>query len=259
MSGLNKLWSRRELLWYWTKREVYVRYKQSFLGIAWAILQPVILTSIFTIVFAYFVQVDTGDVPYPIFAYTALVPWTFIATSIAQGTPSLVAQMNLITKASFPRVILPLGVVGAALVDFLFSFAVLIVLLILFGIPLTPYMFWTPLLIILQVCLAVGILLFSSAVNVFFRDIRFLVPLTIQVWMYASPIVYPIDLVPEWLLPIYSLNPMVGIIESYRAIFLHGSPPQWTALAIGGAVTMFLLVSGYIFFKKVEPSFADLI
>lgn len=259
MSSLIGLWSRRELLWYWTKREVSVRYKQSFLGIAWAILQPAALAIIFTIVFSYFVKIDTGDLPYPIFAYTALVPWMFFANSITQGTPSLVRQMNLITKSAFPREILPLGVVGAALVDFLFSFTILIALLIFFGIPITLHAFWTLVLIILQICLSVGILLFGSALNVFFRDIRFLVPLVIQIWMFASPVVYPIDLVPERLLPIYMLNPMVGIIESYRAIFLFGLPPLWSALAIGGAVTIFLLVSGFIFFKRVEPSFADLI
>jgi len=256
---LTTLWTHRELLWFWIQREVRVRYKQSILGIAWAILQPAALAAIFSLVFSVLVRVPSDGIPYPLFAYAALVPWSFFATSLNQGIPSLVNQMNLITKAAFPKEILPLGAIGASLVDFCFAFGVFIGMLLVYRYPLSATMLWLPLLVLLQTGLAVGVTLIGSALNVFFRDIRFVIPLAVQIWMYATPIVYPSSLVPAHLRTLYALNPMVGIIESYRNIFLHGRPPDWTLLATGALSTTILLLAGYAFFKRVEPIFADII
>lgn len=259
MRSLSDLWAHRELLWFWTKREISVRYKQSFLGIVWAILQPAVLAAMFTVVFSHLARIPSEGIPYPLFAYIALVPWTFFATSINQGVPSLVNQMNLVTKAAFPREILPLGTVGASLVDFTFAFAVFVFMALFYRIPLRSSMLWLPLLILLQLTLAIGVTLIGSALNVFYRDIRFIVPLLIQIWLYATPIVYPASLVPERLRWIYALNPMVGVIESYRNIFIRGHAPDWPSLALGTISAMGLLVFGYLFFKRVEPTFADII
>ena len=259
MMTVTKLWTQRELMWYWTQREIRVRYKQSLLGIVWAILQPAALALVFTFVFSYIAQVPSDGVPYPIFAYAALLPWTFLATAVAMGVPSLVNHMGLITKSNFPREILPLSIVWAALLDFLFAFLIFIVMLLLFRMPLSIHVIWFPLLLILQVALTIGVILLGATLNVFFRDIRFIVPLLLQIWLYATPVIYPVSMVPQWLLPYYALNPMVGIIESYRAIFLHAASPAWNLLAIGTVVTLVVLCMGFVFFKRTEPLFADII
>lgn len=259
MGHLIKLWESRELLWYWTQREVSIRYKQSILGVAWAILQPAAMAAVFSFVFSLLLKVPTGEIPYPIFVFSALVPWTAFSNSMSQGIPSLVGQMNLVTKASFPREILPFGVIGATFVDFLSAFIIFLVMFLLYRSPLTGQVLWLPLLILLQFCLAAGVVLIGSALNVFFRDIRFIIPLLTQVWMYATPIMYPVDLVPERFRSIYAINPMVGIIESYRNIFLRGQPPEWPSLALSSVITILLFGFGYAFFKRVEPAFADVI
>ncbi len=259
MGSLADLWSHRELLWFWTRREISVRYKQSFLGALWAILQPAALAAVFTVVFSHLARIPSEGIPYPLFAYVALVPWTFFATSVNQGVPSLVNQMNLVTKAAFPREILPLGAIGASLVDFTFAFAVFALMALFYRVPWQSHMLWLPLLVLLQLTLAIGVALIGSALNVFYRDVRFVVPLAIQIWLYATPIVYPASLVPDRFRWVYALNPMVGVIESYRNIFLRGRAPDWPSLALGAASAAILLVFGYAFFKRVEPTFADLI
>ena len=259
MTHVARLWHHRELLWFWTQREVRVRYKQSILGVAWAILQPAVLAFVFAVVFSFITRIPSDDIPYPLFAYSALVPWTLLATAVAMGIPSLVNQMNLVTKSAFPREILPLATIGVGLIDFAFSFAVYLIMLLVFGVPLTIYVIWLPLLLLLEFLLITGVVLFGSALNVFFRDIRFLVPLALQVWMFATPIIYPISIVPESIRPFYVLNPMVGIIESYRNIFVRGMPPTWELLAVGAVISTILLVTGWFFFKRLEPKFADVI
>ncbi len=259
MKHLTALFRYRDLLWLWTRREVQVRYKQSLLGIAWAMLQPLALTVIFTIVFSRLVRVDTGGIPYPIFAYTALVPWTFFATSLSFGIASLVNNMNLVTKIYFPREILPLASVGAAFVDFLVSAAILAGMMLLYGVKPGWGSLWIAPLLILQTALTVAVVLLGSALLVFFRDVRFVVPLLTQVWMYACPIIYPTALVPERYRTLYFLNPMAGIIDGYRRALLTGETPRLDALALGAAVTLTLLITGYLFFKHSEPVFADLI
>lgn len=254
-----KLYQYRDLLWLWTLREVQVRYKQSLLGIAWAVLQPLALTIIFTIVFSRLVQIDTGGIPYPVFSYVALVPWTFFATSLNFGVTSLVNNMNLVTKIYFPREILPLASVGAAFVDFLVSAAILTGMMLLYGIRPGWVSLWVVPLLILQIALTVAVVLLGAAFLVFFRDVRFVVPLLTQVWMYATPIIYPTTSIPPQFRTLYFLNPMAGIIDGYRRILLSGALPSSDAIVPGTVVTFVLLIGSYIFFKCSEPVFADLI
>jgi lipopolysaccharide transport system permease protein len=259
MKEFTTLFHYRDLLWMWTLREVQVRYKQSLLGIAWAVLQPLVLMIIFTIVFSRLVQVDTGGIPYPIFSYTALVPWTFFATSLSFGIASVVNNMNLVTKIYFPREILPLASIGAAFVDFLVSAVILAGMILIYGMRPGWVALWILPLLVLQIALTIAVVLLGAALLVFFRDVRFVVPLLTQVWMYATPVIYPIELVPVQWRTLYFLNPMAGIIDGYRRVLIMGQPPQLHALALGAAVTVTLLTAGYLFFKHSEPVFADLI
>jgi len=253
------LYRYRDLLWLWTMREVQVRYKQSLLGITWAVLQPLALTIIFTIVFSRLVRVDTGGIPYPIFSYSALVPWTFFSTSLSFGINSLVNNMNLVTKIYFPREILPLASVGAALVDFLVSALILAGMMLLYGVRPGWASLWVLPLLIVQVILTFGVVLLGSALLVFFRDVRFVVPLLTQVWMYATPIIYPASQVPERYRAWYFLNPMAGIIDGYRRILLLDSPPDLWVIGRGAVVATSIFLISYVAFKRAEPTFADLI
>jgi len=259
MNYLVTLNQYRDLLWLWTAREVRVRYKQSLLGLAWAILQPLALTVVFTLVFSRLVRIDTGGVPYPIFVYAALVPWTFFTTALGFGIPSLVNNMNLVTKIYFPREVLPLASTGAAFVDFLAAATVFIGMLVVYGVWPGVHVLWVIPLLAIQVVLTIGVTLLGSAVIVFFRDMRFVVPLLTQVWMYATPIIYPTELVPKHLQPYYFMNPMAGIIDGYRRALVMGQAPRMPALLLSALVSSLLLVLGYAFFKRVEPLFADLI
>jgi lipopolysaccharide transport system permease protein len=259
MKHLRELYRYRDLLWLWTMREVKVRYKQSLLGIAWAVLQPLALMVVFTLIFSRLVRVDTQGVPYPLFVYVALVPWTFLATSLNFGVPSLVNNLNLVTKIYFPREVLPLANVGAALLDLLFASVVVIGMLMIYGFWPTIHALWVIPLLALQVILAIGVTLFASAVLVFFRDVRFVIPLLVQIWMYATPVIYPTELVPERWWPYYFLNPMAGVIDGYRRVLLLAEAPRLSALALGAFVSLALLAFSYAFFKRKEPVFADLI
>jgi lipopolysaccharide transport system permease protein len=259
MTALHTLYNYRDLLWLWTEREVRVRYKQSALGVAWAIIQPLTLTLIFTLVFSRLIQIDTGGIPYPVFAYSALLPWTFFATSLAFGIPSLVNNLNLVGKIYFPREILPLASIGAALLDFAMASLVFAGMMLIYQIPLTPYVLWVGPLLIIQLILTSGVTLLGAALIVFFRDVRFVIPLLIQIWMYASPVIYPATLVPPQWQTLYFLNPMAGIIDGYRRVLTQGEPPNIPALVLSTVVSSVLLVVGYIIFKRSEPLFADLI
>jgi lipopolysaccharide transport system permease protein len=249
----------RYLLWMWTVREIKVRYKQSLMGGAWAILQPLSLMAIFTVVFSLFARVPTEGVPYPLFSYTALLPWTFLATSISFAVPSLVNNMNLVTKAHFPREILPIAVVSAAFVDFLVASSLFVLMMAFYRVPLHWAVAWVPLLVLIQVVLILGVSLLGAAINVFFRDVRFIVPLGIQLWLYASPVIYPLSLVPPRYQTLYMLNPMAGIITSFRRVVLHGLQPEPRPLGIAVVLSVGLFVAAYWLFKKVEKQFADII
>lgn len=259
MDHVVRLYQYRDLLWLWIAREIRVRYKQSLLGVGWAILQPLALTIVFAFVFSHLLRVDTRGVPYPIFAYAALVPWTFFTTSLSFGVPSLVNNMNLVSKIYFPREVLPLASVGAAFVDFLIASLIFGGMLAFYRIWPGVRALWVIPLLTVQVILTIAVTLIGSTIIVFFRDMRFVVPLLTQVWMYATPVIYPVDLVHERLQPYYYLNPMAGIIDGYRRVLVMGQDPRLSALWPGVIVSLTLLLVGYAAFKRAEPVFADLI
>jgi len=259
INHIKNLSSHHELLIMWILREIKVRYKQSILGAAWAVLQPLSLTIVFTIVFSYFTRVPTGDTPYPVFAYTALLPWTLFSTAISFAVPSLVINMALVTKIYFPKEILPLASIGAAIIDFLIGLFVFIIMLIFFKRPIYVTILWLPVILLVQISLMVGVSLIAASINVFYRDIRFVIPLVLQIWLYASPVIYPSSMVPDQYRLLYSLNPMVGIIDGYRNITLNGVSPINVELLISISISLPIAIFGYWFFKKSEPEFADII
>lgn len=259
VENVKMLYRYRELLWMWTLRNMKVRYKQSFLGGAWAILQPLSLMVVFTVVFSFFVQMPSDGIPYPVFSYVALLPWTFFTTSVSFGVPSLVNNMNLVTKIYFPREILPLASVAAAFVDFGAAAVVFVGMMLLYRIPLTLTLLAVPLLLALQILLTLGVVLLASAINVFYRDVRFIVPLALQLWLYASPVIYPVSLVPQRVRWLYQLNPMVGIIDGYRQAVVSGRWPDLSTLLPAAFISCALFPVAYHFFKRVEMDMADII
>ncbi len=249
----------RDLIWAWTARTLRGRYQQSVLGWFWAIVQPVATVAIFTIVFTRFVQVDTGGVPYILFSYAAVVPWTLVSMSVTDMAMSLVQNMNLVGKIYFPREVLPISVLLARLVDFGISALLLVALVIYYQRPISlTGLLYLPLILGIQLALILGLGIGSAALNVFYRDVDPLLKLGIQIWFYGSPILYPISLVPaqwQWL---YFLNPMAGIIQSYRDILIDGRVPG-SYLLPAALVSFVIFVLGYWFFKRVEFQFADII
>lgn len=256
---LRELWHYRELIYFLTWRDIKVRYKQASLGIAWAILQPVLTTAITSIVFGYLLKVDTGSLPYPVFTLAALLPWHLFQLSLQKSSISLVGNANLITKIYFPRVIIPLSSVLAVLVDFAISLVLLFVVMAFYKIQLTWNVLWLFPLVLLAIVAALAVGLWLSALNVQYRDIQQMVPFLLQIWMYATPIVYPITIIPEGTIRyLYSLNPMVGVVQGFRWALFGGTPPDMTLLVSAIAV-LFLLISGLFFFRRMEKTFADVV
>ncbi len=253
------LFEARELLFRWTRREFGVRYSQSVLGAAWSILQPLALMLIFSLVFAFFMQVPTNGIPYPVFAYSTILPWTLFANALSFAIPSLVNNFNLVSRIYFPREILPLAALLVSFIDFLIAGVVFIGLLILYQIPFSGTMLLLPLVIMVQMIFTFALTLFGAALNVFYRDIRFLIPLALQIWMYLCPVIYPSDLVPDRFRVLYFLNPMATLMESYRRLifFNQGLDIPYFLLAL--VMSLLLLVAGYAYFKRAESQFADLI
>jgi lipopolysaccharide transport system permease protein len=214
---------------------------------------------IFTVVFSYVVRVPTGDIPYPLFSYAGLLPWTLLSTSISFASASLISNMNLVSKIYFPREILPLASIGAALFDFVIATVVFVVLVLFYQVPLHLTLLWLPLLLVLQILLMVGVSLGAAAVIVFFRDVRFVVPLALQLWLYATPVIYPTSLVPERWRFLYMLNPMAALVTAYRRVILEGLPPEWLSLGVASATILVILLAGYGLFKRTERLFADMI
>lgn len=259
VAGLRALWQQRELLATWTRREIKVRYKQSALGAAWAILQPLSLMLVFSVVFTRFFQVSTGDIPYPIFAYTALLPWSFFTAALSFGATSVLNNMSLVSKVSFPREILPLAQVGAAGFDFLVASSLLLGLLLYYGYAPTWSWLAVVLLVAIQVTLSSGLALLLAALVVRVRDVRFVVPLALQLWLYATPVIYPVSVIPaswRWLL---RFNPMAPLIEGYRRTLLEGGWPDWGGVAWSGAAALLLAGLGFYIFKRTETWFADIL
>lgn len=252
------IWAYRELLFFLTWRDVKVRYKQTALGAAWAILQPLFMMIIFTIFFGRLAAVNSAGVPYPVFALAGLVPWTFFSNSITASGNSLVGSANLITKVYFPRLIVPAAAMLAGLVDFVLAFVLLCVLMLYYQIIPTIQILFLPVLVLLTALFSLGVGTWFSALNVKYRDVRFALPFLIQLWLFVSSVILPSSAIPQkwrWLL---TLNPMSGIIEGYRAA-LFGLPFDWPALGIASGLTILTLLYAIYAFGRVERSFADII
>ncbi len=255
---LRSLWTHRELMYFLVWRDLKVRYRQTFIGVAWAVLQPLAMVIAFSLVLGFLIRVDTGGVPYPLFVYSGLLVWTFFSGAVTNSSDSMVASANLITKVYFPRLIIPIAAVGGRLVDLAIASVILIGMAIWYGVSITVGLLMVPVLVALVTMLSLGIGIWSSAVNVKYRDVAVVVPVVLQIWMYASPIIYPITLIPaEWRW-LYSLNPMVGVVENFRAAVL-GLPFDWPALGISVLVALAVLAYAVYAFRRVEQGFADII
>jgi lipopolysaccharide transport system permease protein len=259
LSHVRELFVWQDLLLNWIKREFRVRYSQSILGIAWAILQPLSLMIIMTVVFSVLLRIPTSDVPYPVFVYSGLLPWMFFANSLSAAIPSIADNFNLVSKVYFPREILPFSAIVVGFIDFLFASSVFVILLFLYRIPIGPSVLLLPIVIVIQFTLIFGLSLLAGAANVFYRDIRFVIPLVLQLIMYLSPIFYSTDIIPQEFLPFYFLNPMAAIIEAYRRILIFNELPNWSYLGLASVVSVLILFFSYRYFKKVERTFADLV
>jgi lipopolysaccharide transport system permease protein len=255
---LRELWNYRELLYFLIWRDVKIRYKQTALGAAWAIIQPLFTMLIFTLIFSRVAGIRSDGMPYPIFAYAGLLPWTFFANAVTTSGNSVVGSAHLITKVYFPRVLIPAAAVGAGFVDFAVAFVMLLPLTFYYHVRLSLNILLLPIPTILTVLLALGIGMWLSALNVKYRDVRFAVPFMIQIWMFLSPIAYPSSVVPERWQLLYSLNPVAGIVEGFRSALL-GQPFKWITLGISAAITLGLLIYSSFRFRKMEKSFADII
>lgn len=256
---LRLLVQHRELVKNLTLRDIRSRYKQSLLGVAWALLQPLSMMLVYTVVFSHIARIDTGGIPYPIFSYIALLPWTFFAGGLVSGAECLVNNFSLITKIYFPREVFPISAILGKIVDFGLGVLVLIPLLLYYKINLTWYAFLAVPIFFIQICLMLGIVFVLSSWNLFYRDIRHAMPLLTQVWMYMTPIIYPLSLVPKKYLGLYMLNPMSAVMDGFRKTVLEGEPPMWNYLALSAIVSLTFLVWGYYTFKKLEPAFAETI
>jgi len=256
---LQAVWEYRELLYFLVWRDVKIRYKQTVIGAGWAILQSLLTMVIFTVIFGNFAKVPSDGLPYPIFAYTALLPWTYFAQAMSRSSESLVGNTNLISKIYFPRLIMPIASVSAPLVDFTMAFVVLFGMMWWFSV--TPH--WgilaLPLFLFLALTTALAVGLFSAAINVRYRDVRHTIPFLVQIWMWASPVAYPVSLVPDKWRLLYSLNPMVGVIEGFRWALLGKQGPDFAVMAVSAVVVILLLLSGLVYFKNMERTFADVI
>ncbi|MEO7971057.1 MAG: ABC transporter permease [bacterium] len=256
--NLAELWYFRELLYFLTLRDVKVRYKQTVMGLAWVIIQPLGTMLIFTLVFNRFVRLDAGPLPYPLFALSGLLLWLFFANAVTNSTYSLVSNSNLITKVYFPRMFIPAASVGAGLVDLGVAFLLLIAMCFYYGVSLTLHSLLLPLIIFLMSLLALGVGLLSAALTVKYRDLRHALPFIIQLWMFASPVIYPVRVVPEKWKWILTVNPVAGIIEGFRAS-LTGQPFNWLQLSFAAAITLVLLVISVYVFRRFEDTFADVV
>lgn len=257
---LGELWRYRELLYYFTWRDIKVRYKQTVLGASWAILQPLMTMIVFSLFFGQLARIGSDGVPYPIFSYAALVPWTFFATGLMQTSSSLVSNQNTLKKVYFPRLLLPVSSLIAVLVDFLLAFVVLILLMLLYGIAPTWNIVWLPALMLLAFVTALGVGLWLSALNVQYRDVRYVIPFLLQFWLFASPIVYPSSLIEDPAFRVlYGLNPMAGVIEGFRWALLGTDSAPGAIIIASAAAALLLLVSGVWYFRRAERRFADVI
>lgn len=257
--NLRELWEAREILFFFIWRDIKVRYKQTVLGGAWAILQPVLAMIVFSIVFGRLAGIPSDGVPYPVFAYCALVPWMYFSNALTQASNSLVAQERLISKTYFPRILIPTSAILAGLVDFAIAFTVLIGLQLYYEIMPGVALLMLPLLALLAAATALGVSLWMSALNVQYRDVRYAVPFVAQFWLFATPIAYPSSLVPEKWRTLYGLNPMAGVVEGFRWALLGEAGAPGRLLILSTVIVAALLVGGLYYFRRAEQNFADVI
>lgn len=256
---LSELWAYRELLGFLTWRDLKVRYAQTFLGAVWAVLQPLLTMVVFSLFFGGLADVPSDGVPYPVFAYTALLPWTFFANALTGASNAMVANQSLITKVWFPRLILPVAPMLAGGVDFALAFIILIGMMIWFGIVPTLAIVWLPLLILLALITSLGVGLILAAANVRYRDVRYVVPFMVQLWLFATPVAYPASLLDEPWRTVYAINPMVGVVEGFRWALLGADTAPGPMLAVSTVAALAMLVIGVIGFTRAERRFADVI
>lgn len=257
--GLKELWEYRELLYFLVWRDIKVRYKQTLLGAAWAIIQPFFTMVVFSLFFGKLAKIPSDGVPYPIFAYAALVPWTFFANGLNQSSNSLVGSAQLITKVYFPRLAVPIATVFSGIVDFALAFSVLLGMMFYYNLTPTVNALWLPLFLLLALAAALGVGLWLSAMNVKFRDVRYVVPFVTQFWMFSTPIAYPSSLLSEPWRTIYGLNPMVGVVEGFRWALLGTNTSPGPIILASSLTTLAILIGGAYYFRRMEKTFADIV
>ena len=256
---LSELWEYRELLYFLIWRDIKVRYKQTALGASWAIIQPFMTMVVFSLFFGHLGKMPSDGLPYPIFTFAALVPWAFFANGLNQSSNSLVGSSNLITKVYFPRLIVPLASVFSGIVDFLIAFGVLLGMMLYYGLVPTLNILWLPLYVLLALVTSLGVGLWLSALNVEYRDVRYIIPFITQFWLFATPIAYPSSLLPEPWRTIYGLNPMVGVVEGFRWALLRTNSAPGPIVAVSASAAVLILVSGAFYFRRMEKTFADIV
>jgi lipopolysaccharide transport system permease protein len=256
---LRELWEFRELLYFFAWRDIKVRYKQTVMGVLWAIIQPFLTMVIFSLFFGRLANVPSDGLPYPLFSYTALVPWTFFANALSQASNSLVVNANMIKKIYFPRLSLPLATVLAGVIDFVLAFVVLLGMMLYYGLVPTLNVLWLPLFLLLALVTSLGVSLWLSALNVQFRDVRYTIPFLTQAWLFATPIAYPSSLLSESWRTIYGLNPMAGVVEGFRWALLGTGTAPGKMIIVSSAVALALFISGAFYFRRMEQSFADVL
>lgn len=256
---LKELWEYRELLYFLIWRDIKVRYKQTALGAAWAIIQPFMTMVVFSLFFGRLAGIPSDGVPYPVFAYAALLPWLLFSNALTQSGNSLVGSQSLITKVYFPRLVIPIASVLAGVVDFAIAFIVLLGLMLFYGIVPTAAIVTLPLFILLALVSALSVGLWLSALNVMYRDVRYTLPFLTQFWLFATPIAYSSSLIPEQWRALYGLNPMAGVVEGFRWALLGTDDPSWTLMIASAIVVVVLLVGGLFYFRRMEKVFADVV
>jgi lipopolysaccharide transport system permease protein len=257
--NLRDLWEYRELLYFLTWRDIKVRYKQTALGMAWVVLQPLLLMLVFTMFFGRLVELPSDGIPYPLFTYTALLPWQLFSRALNEGSMSLIAHERVITKTYFPRILLPTSAVLASLIDFGIAFLVLIGFILFYGVHPGLAIFTLPVFVLLVVMTAFGVSLWLAAFNVLYRDVRYVLPFLTQLWMFATPIIYPVSVVPDSWRLLYSLNPMVGVVEGFRWALLGNTSGMDAMFGLSALVVAGVLAGGILYFQSVQQTFADVI
>lgn len=257
---LRELWNYRELLYFLTWRDIKVRYKQTILGASWAIIQPFFTMVVFSLFFGRLASIPSDGIPYPIFSYAALVPWTFFANGLSESANSLVGSQNLIKKVYFPRLVIPISTVGSGMIDFTLAFVVLLGMMLFYGIVPTINVIWLPLLLLLAFITSLGAGLWLSALNVQFRDVRYVVPFLVQFWLFATPIAYPSSLIENPVLRVvYGINPMAGVVEGFRWALLGTDTAPGGMILVSAGAALVLFISGLYYFRRMEKSFADVV